>query len=1225
MIRTLALVLATGLSAACGGDDENACFSDAQCTEGQRCVRTTGEGRCEACDADEIPYDGVDNDCRPSTFDRDLDGDGDNWIDAPVGPGTDCDDNDPNVSGIRAELCDDGIDNNCDGTIDEPTCGDMAPPTVTFVSPVDGAEVVGSVAVEVQLNDDVGVAGYAIFLDAGATSAELASESFEPTVNRVVRTSFDSALFSDGPVTIRAVATDAVGAETTASIDIFVDNASGPRLTILSPIEGGAYGGRLDIRARVTDASGVEEVVARFGGEVVGTATTGAELVELDVNTVGRDETQSYRVELTATDGLGNQTVEFVTVTVDNTPPTVAFESPAANSNVSGVITVAVLANDRSGIRRVELEGLSGNAQRTEFSLDTRTLPNGLYTLTATAVDRAAIDGGLFGNVSVAERTVTIANAEDGPIVNFVTPTPGQVVIGQTPIQLDILPAAGRTVRSVSFSVDGQIIAELTTPPWSTTFNFSREGLRDLSATATDSTLATSSATITVSVANPATLRFSPTFPLVGIDGRAQLAADDIDGDGVGDVVVTGEDPAVIWGGLDTNGDWEPDQTDYLSSPNGDPEASDVEIIDINQDGRLDLVMASYDAFEVRLGAATSRTFLPAARYATDPQFGDMTELAVADLDDDGNMDIVVGGEDSVGVVYYGDAQSVFDTSAAERRFEMSGVAHVRDLVAYDVNRDGLMDLGVGRSEPVAVTVFINSTSSPGAPQFGAGIDTTTDGNPTQIRFGDLDADGVTDMVTVEAVSGTGDLVGTYLGRSFPPGAFSVSDYGWIQDDASGLELEKLPGTQEVRRIFAGTGAMNGFEVWTYAAGSLSHQSAWVTARDASFPTIFDLDGDGLTDVVTLGNRDDALAISKGVGGNQFFAGYVRPIGNEFGLATNLGGTAIGDILGTGTPDVVVSSFGGSTTYELVDGALVPRGNGLIDTLNFNSAAIADFDGQNGLDFFWDNQGAPRVALADPSLGDGYQLSLPAGIRLGQFAGAAAVDIDRDGVQEAVFVEDIVNFAGLAHIFTVEATTETATVVREYVRDVGEEPVQVFVADMDGDGNRDIGVTNADTRDVAFIGSALNDVQGTVLYNAVNDLAWVASDNFGAVPDGVPDLAGVAQSRGMFFMEGDPVTGYRVPVFTNPGIVDPTVIDSGDFNGDGIVDCLVVNRQEQISIVLGRGTSNRLEFFPGITIASAGTPSSAQSLDVDGDGDEDVVLTTNNTGAVIIFFSEAAN
>ena len=58
-------------------------------------------------DADEVAYDGVDNDCDPDTPDDDLDGDGFDLAD-------DCDDDDSDVNPEAAEVAGDGVDNDCD-------------------------------------------------------------------------------------------------------------------------------------------------------------------------------------------------------------------------------------------------------------------------------------------------------------------------------------------------------------------------------------------------------------------------------------------------------------------------------------------------------------------------------------------------------------------------------------------------------------------------------------------------------------------------------------------------------------------------------------------------------------------------------------------------------------------------------------------------------------------------------------------------------------------------------------------------------------------------------------------------------------------------------------------------------------------------------------------------------------------------------------------------------
>ena len=60
-------------------------------------------------DAAEVPYDGIDQDCDPSTADDDLDGDGYGVSDG------DCDDANPDRNPGATDVPDDGIDQDCDG------------------------------------------------------------------------------------------------------------------------------------------------------------------------------------------------------------------------------------------------------------------------------------------------------------------------------------------------------------------------------------------------------------------------------------------------------------------------------------------------------------------------------------------------------------------------------------------------------------------------------------------------------------------------------------------------------------------------------------------------------------------------------------------------------------------------------------------------------------------------------------------------------------------------------------------------------------------------------------------------------------------------------------------------------------------------------------------------------------------------------------------------------
>jgi hypothetical protein len=103
-----------------------------------------------------------------------------------------------------------------------------------------------------------------------------------------------------------------------------------------------------------------------------------------------------------------------VIVSADTTAPAVSFTAPAAQSSVSGTITIAATASDNVAVAGVQfqLDGTALGAERTappySMSWISSTTSNGTHTLSAVARDAA-------GNRSSASLDVTVSNTSSTP------------------------------------------------------------------------------------------------------------------------------------------------------------------------------------------------------------------------------------------------------------------------------------------------------------------------------------------------------------------------------------------------------------------------------------------------------------------------------------------------------------------------------------------------------------------------------------------------------------------------------------------------------------------------------------------------------------------------------------------------------------------------------------------------------------------------------------------
>lgn len=175
---------------------------------------------------------------------------------------------------------------------------DTTAPTVSFSSPASGSTLSGTVSVQVNASDNIGVSAVNFYVDGVLHSTKTASP---------YTFTWDTTRVSNASHTLRAVASDAAGNSSSSQMSVNVSNltdATPPVVSITSPSNGATVSGnKLTISVNASDSSGISRVELYVDGQLKSTITS----APYTFNQNPRNWTAgAHTLQAKAYDGAGN-------------------------------------------------------------------------------------------------------------------------------------------------------------------------------------------------------------------------------------------------------------------------------------------------------------------------------------------------------------------------------------------------------------------------------------------------------------------------------------------------------------------------------------------------------------------------------------------------------------------------------------------------------------------------------------------------------------------------------------------------------------------------------------------------------------------------------------------------------------------------------------------------------------------------------------------------------
>jgi len=464
------------------------------------------------------------------------------------------------------------------------------------------------------------------------------------------------------------------------------------------------------------------------------------------------------------------------------------------------------------------------------------------------------------------------------------------------------------------------------------------------------------------------------TTPITGINNVRGFAVGDFNGDANLDVAIGGSDPvtgswvaAVMLG----NGDGT-----FKSAQEVGPLATAPGPIltgDFNGDGKIDIVISVNSGLTVLLGKGDGTFSNP---LITTSGFNARC-LAAGDFNDDGKLDLTMGT-----AVMLGNGDGTFQAPLSVTK---GGCA----VAVADVNHDGNLDLITGGLEKVGPEIQVHLGDGTGKFKNATSYETGKDAGGG-VAVGDFNGDGEPDLavtnlvnndVTILLNQGTGQFT---IGKTFTFGGRNALVGDFNGDHKLDLVVDIATGTDISKGIAILIGNGDG-----------TFQDS--LAQNFQLPDVqlkaVDINKDGKFDLIDYGQLDPVGAIQLSQGDGTF--GTPLPFPSVCLGTGGVRSVAVGDFNHdgkldiatlTGTAGVNVCLGNGDGTFQ--QGVVYDQG------INHNSVATGDFNHDGKLDLAVSDQGGIGILLGN---GDGsFQPEIPTGLNA-QFPVFILGDFNHDG------------------------------------------------------------------------------------------------------------------------------------------------------------------------------------------------------------------------------------